>query len=154
MPAGDVHYKYYKRGYWFIFAETLFLIFLDFKFGLGNLLGYTLGRWIDPDWDLVTANNSESRMIKELPILGNILFGISSAYGSFFFRHHRGFLSHFPVISTLIRLAFIFLIPFIILDEKGINLIGDGWIWFWIGIWVGLSQADGIHWFLDMFYKD
>lgn len=154
MPSGEVHYKYYKRGHWFILVETVFLFFIDAKLGFGNLIGYILGRWIDPDWDLVTANNSESRMIKELPILGSFLFGISSTYGSFFFHHHRGFFSHFPFISTAIRLFFVFVIPFIILDEKGINFIGNGWIWFWAGVWIGLSQADAIHWFLDMTYGD
>lgn len=149
MPAGEVHYKYYKRGYWFIFIETLFLISLDFKVGLGNLLGYSIGRWIDPDWDLVTANNSESRMINEIPILGHFLYGISSTYGSIFRRYHRSFITHFPFVSTAIRLLFVGFIPFIVGDNLGINFIGGGWYKFHLGVWIGLSQADAIHWFLD-----
>ena len=126
----------------------------DFKFGIGNLAGYSVGRWIDPDWDLVTANNSESRMLRELPILGNFLFGISSWYGSYFFHNHKGFFSHFPIISTAIRLIFVGLVPFLICDSLGINLIGNGWHMFHLGFWAGLSQADSIHFWLDKNYGD
>lgn len=154
MPDGLKHYEYFKKGYFFEIPFSIFISLWDWKFAFGNLVGYSLGRWIDPDWDVLTANNSESRMIKELPILGSFLFGISSTYGSLFYRRHRGFFSHFPVISTLIRLIFVFGIPFVILDEKGFNFIGNGWVWFWTGVWIGLSQADGIHWFLDLTYKD
>lgn len=36
------------------------------------------------------------------------------------------------------------------MDGYGINLMKNGWDRFWIGFYVGLSQADGIHWFLDV----
>jgi hypothetical protein len=127
---------------------------LDWKLALGNAIGYLMGQFADPDWDLITANNSESRMINKLPILGNFMFGISSMYGSFFFHHHRSFWSHFPIISTIIRLVFIFIVPFIFLDSWEINLIGDGWWKLWIGVWIGLSQSDAVHYALDKFYKD
>ena len=40
--------------------------------------------------------------------------------------------------------------PFLIMDGYGINFIGNGWHTFWLGFWVGLSQADGIHYYLDL----
>jgi len=132
--------------------EALLLLAYDAKFSFGTLVGYGFGSVCDPDWDLVTANNAESRLLK-IPILGHFLFGISSFYGSYFFHKHRGFWSHFPVVSTIIRILFVFTIPFILLDYWGINLIGDGGYMFYLGFWSGLSQADGIHWFLDKFYN-
>lgn len=94
-------------------------------------------------------------MVNELPILGHVMYGISSTYGSIFRRHHRSFITHFPFVSTLIRLIFVFIIPFVIGDSYlQINFIGNGWLWFWVGIWIGLSQADSIHWYLDKTYGD
>lgn len=107
---------------------------------------------MDNDWDLMGTSLSEGRLVNELPILGHILYGVSSAYGSFFRKHHRSFLTHFPIVSTFIRLIWVLIIPFGYLDAWGINFIGGGWIWFWSGLWMGLSHADGIHWWLDNHY--
>lgn len=100
------------------------------------------------------TNNAEGRMVNELPGIGHILYGISSAYGSFFRKYHRSFITHFPVFSTAIRLLYVGFIPFILGDYYGINFIGNGWHMFHLGFWAGLSQADGIHWFLDKTYGD
>jgi hypothetical protein len=150
MPDGATHYWYFKRGFLIEIPLSLTLCYFDWKFGAGNLVGYSLGRWIDPDWDIMGTNNAEGRVVNEIPILGHFLYGISSTYGSLFRRHHRSFLTHFPLVSTLIRLIFVFIFPLVIFDSWKINLIGDGWHMFWIGILAGLSQADGIHWYLDM----
>lgn len=142
------------KGYRVEIPLSLFLAFVDFQFSLGNLAGYSCGRWIDPDWDIFGSNNAEGRMVNEIPILGHFLYGVSSTYGSIFRRMHRSTITHFPGISTLIRLVFVFLFPFILGDYIGINFIGNGWWKFWMGFWAGLSQADGIHWFLDKTYGD
>jgi hypothetical protein len=78
------------------------------------------------------------------------MFGIASVYGSFFYRHHRSWITHWPVISTIIRLIFIFFIPFVVGDGYGINFIGCGWVWFWVGLWAGMSHADSIHLYHDI----
>jgi len=154
MPDGQIHYHYYMKGYRVTIPVALLLVGWDWKFSLGYLAGYSLGRWIDPDWDLMGTNNAEGRLVNELPVVGHYLFGKSSMYGSAFRKFHRSFITHFPGISTAIRLAFVGYEPFIIGDYFGINFIGDGWHKFWIGLWVGLSQADAIHWFLDKTYGD
>lgn len=128
---------------------SLLLASYDWRLGAGNLIGYSLGRWVDPDWDLMGTNNAEGRMVNEVPIIGHFLYGISSSYGSMFRKYHRSFITHFPFVSTIIRLFFVGIVPFLICDNLGINLIGGGWYIIWIGIWIGLSQADLIHWFLD-----
>src|SRR5690348_3635666 len=95
------------------------------------------------------TNNSEGRMVNEFPIFGHFLFGISSAYGSIFRRNHRSFITHFPIFSTAIRLLFVFFVPYIILKYWGINLMSDSISMIRFGFWIGLSQADTIHYFLD-----
>lgn len=142
------------KGYWLELPVTLSLVFVDWQFALGNITGYSVGRWVDPDWDIMGTNNAEGRMVRELKIIGHFLYGVSSTYGSMFREHHRSFVTHFPVVSTLIRIMFVGFVPFLVCDNLGINLIGDGWHKFWLGFWAGLSTADGIHWWLDKTYGD
>jgi hypothetical protein len=132
---------------------SLLLIVVDWKFAFGNICGYSFHRWCDNDLDLMGANSAEGRQVNEIPLLGHFMFGISSTYGSIFRKYHRSFITHFPFISTLIRLIFFLTPPFILGDYWGINFIGNGWHMFWVGFWIGLSQADGIHWVLDKFYN-
>lgn len=138
-----------RRGGRLYFQKLYFLPYGTGNFLLETELGTLWGGGLTPDWDILGANNAEGRMINELPIIGHFLFGISSTYGSIFRRHHRSFITHFPFVSTFVRLLFILLFPFILGDYLGINFIGNGWHKFWIGFWVGLSQADGIHFWLD-----
>ena len=154
MPAGEIHFQYFKRGYYFVVPSSVLLSLWDVKFAIGNLVGYSLGRWIDPDWDLMGTNNGEGRMVNELPAVGHYLYGKSSMYGSIFRKWHRSFITHFPGISTSIRLAFVGYEPFFVGDFVGINFLGGGWHMFWLGLWFGLSQADGIHYWLDKTYGD
>jgi hypothetical protein len=154
VPDGSTHYHYFKKGYYWVIPSSLVLISLEWRFGLGNLLGYSLHRYIDNDLDLMGVNSAEGRQVNELPIIGHVLFGLSSIYGSIFRKWHRHWITHFPGISTIIRLVVIFILPFMVLDGYGVNFIGGGWWKFWLGIWIGLSQADAIHWFLDKNYED
>lgn len=142
------------KGYRVEIPLSLFLAFVDWQLALGNLCGYSFHRYCDNDWDLTTATASDGRAMRELPILGNFLFGISSTYSSFFRRTHRKIISHAPFISTAIRLLFVWIIPFIFLDSWGVNLIGNGWYKFWVGWYFGQSSADTIHYFLDLTYGD
>lgn len=150
IPSGDVHYKYYMGGYKLALPVSIVSSLFDWKYGIGYLVGYSLGRWIDPDWDLMSANAAEGRVVNELPLIGHLLYGISSSYGSFFREHHRSVWTHFPIFSTLIRLIWLFVVPFAVLDGYGINFIGNGWHFFWVGLWIGLSHADTIHYVLDI----
>ena len=46
MSDGKTHYKYYMMGYGLVLPSSFLLTLYDFKFALGNLLGYTMGRWL------------------------------------------------------------------------------------------------------------
>lgn len=142
------------RGYLVELPLSAFLCLVDWQGGLGNLVGYSFHRYCDNDLDLMGVNAAEGRQVNELPIIGHVLFGLSSIYGSIFRKWHRHWITHVPGISTAIRLIIIFILPFSLLDAHGVNFIGNGWYKFWIGFWTGLSQADGIHWWLDNTYGD
>ena len=122
--------------------------------GLSHFMGYSLHRYVENDWDCVVMTASESRAVNELKIFGYPIFGISSMYGAIFRKKHRSFLTHFPVVSTLIRLLFLFgwwLIPLYLLGK----IVYEPWHLkvFVYGLW-GLSQADMIHWMADKIWKD
>lgn len=154
MPSGEIHYAYFKKGYTVEIPISLILCLIDWKFALGNILGYSFHRYCDNDLDLMGTSSAEGRQVNEIPVFGHIMFGFSSMYGSAFRRFHRHWITHFPFVSTLIRLVCFFTIPFILFDYYGVNLIGNGWHLFHIGFWIGLSSADSIHWALDSFYGD
>lgn len=153
MPDGVTHHKYFKKGYWAIVPVSLAISLLNLQLGSGILIGYSAGRYVDPDWDILGANSGEGRMINELPIIGHLLFGISSTYGSIFRKFHRKPITHFPFLSTAIRWWFVMLLPYLITGKLGYEFF-LGVEWFWMGTWVGLSIADGIHWWLDKNYKE
>jgi len=138
------------RGYLIAIPVSVATMMYNFRGGLGYLVGYSLHRYVDNDWDIFGSNNAEGRLVNEIPVLGHFLYGVSSVYGSIFRRYHRSWITHWPGISTIIRLIFIFIIPFVVGDGYGINFIGNGWVWFWVGMWAGLSQADAIHLVCDV----
>lgn len=138
------------KGYKISIPASMLLFIYEWKAGIGYFVGYSFHRWCDNDLDLMGVSGAEGRMVNELPLIGHLMFGASSAYGSLFRKKHRSFWTHFPVVSTLIRLVFFFTVPFIFLDSWGINLIGGGWVWFWLGFFAGLSHADGVHYTLDL----
>jgi hypothetical protein len=154
VSDGVTHYKYYMKGYWLVIPQSVVFSVWDWKMGGGVLVGYSLGRYLDPDIDLMGTSAAEGRQVNELPIIGHILFGLSSMYGSVFRKYHRSMITHLPGLSTVVRLVFIFWIPFLVLDGYGINLIGNGWHMFWVGLLIGLSEADGVHFYLDMVDND
>lgn len=153
MPSGETHYKFFKAGYTIAIPASAYLLSLNPAVGMGWLLGYSFGRWIDPDLDQIGVTASEGRLVNEVKILGHVLYGISSVYGSIFRRKHRSFLTHFPFISTLIRLCFLFFwlpIPFYL-------FVWDLHWWqihFTLGFFLGLSQADLQHFLADMFWTE
>ena len=153
MPNGEVHYRYYKKGYWFVLPVSVILAFVNWRIAMGILAGYTFHRWCDPDWDLMGASSSEGRMVRELPVIGHFLFGISSTYGSLHRKYHRKFISHFPAVSTAIRMLFVGLPVYLALHYFSVTF-NPLEMWILLGFWIGLSGADAIHYVLDLFYGD
>lgn len=154
MPNGETHYKFYKVGFITAIPSTIYLTAtISPSLGIGNIVGYICHRWIDNDWDVYGINEAESRAVNELWLLGYVLYGVSSSYGAMFRRKHRSFLSHFPLISTAIRLIFVFWwLPILYLNG---SIDYSFWhIQFYVGFLLGLSQADTYHYFADNIWEE
>jgi hypothetical protein len=120
---------------------------LSLFIGIGIPLGYELGSFCTPDWDCTTATNDESRLM-DIPVIGGILFGLSSMYGAYFRRHHRSWMTHFPFISTTLRYILLFWWAWWGIYWSTWDL---AWLVFvFIGGFIGLSCSDAVHWFLDL----
>lgn len=120
--------------------------------GIAFCVGYFYHLICDPDLDEMGATSAEGRMVK-IPILGWVMYGMSSVYGAIFRRHHRSFITHFPGVSTAIRILFFyFWIPILYYTDviKWQEWQGVFILWFWIG----LSCADFLHWAADKIVTD
>ena len=155
MPDGIRHEQLRKQGRFIAFPLSILLppiipntwgLQESFLCGAGVFCGYEMGTYVTPDWDIMGTTKDEGRMVNELPILGHILFGISSMYGSIFRKHHRSFITHFPFVSTSIRHLLLFW--WIYWQSYLFNLRLA--LPFFLGVFVGNSMADAIHWWADM----
>lgn len=115
--------------------------------GLGIFIGYEMGKYMTPDWDIMGTTSSEGWMVNEIPVLGHFLFGLSSTYGSWHRKHHRSIQTHAPVISTFPRYLLVFWYPWLEIYRSNLD-----WAWLifiFIGMFIGTSISDSIHAYLD-----
>ena len=158
MPDGITHERFRRQGRIIVFPVSIFLPIVlspipmksygEILVGIGIFVGYEMGRYVTPDWDIMGTTSSEGWMVNEIPFLGHFLFGLSSAYGSIFRRHHRSTITHFPLISTSIRYVIIFWWIWLEIYRSSLD-----WAWLifiFIGALIGTSISDGIHWYLDL----
>lgn len=171
MADGKTHYTAWKYGSVAAVSAGVATAALGLYLGDMNVVaagpaivvGYGLGRWISPDLDLVGANSDEGRMMKELKIVGALLFAWFSVY-AYLMRFaglgkkgHRNFFSHFPGVSTVIRLAWLLLFPLVSIPiyfsiQRGFGeyFVLPVTITCAVGVVAGLSIADTLHYVLDI----
>jgi hypothetical protein len=158
MPNGIIHEQLRKRGRLLFFPLSAIISFylspLPLKYfgevliSVGIIFGYEAGRYVTPDWDIMGTTADEGRFVNDIPVLGHLLYGISSIYGSVFRRWHRSFITHFPFVSTSIRYVILFWWVFIFIYQSKYDL---AWLIFiFIGMYIGMSFADGVHWWADV----
>ncbi len=111
-------------------------------------LGYLLGYYIDPDLDQANITSAEWRIMRDLHILGSIIVAWFMPYGRL--MKHRSFMSHFPVVSTSIRYAWLLAFPLFSVPMwyTTPGILPSYWPVL-LGIFLGLSIADGIHYTAD-----
>lgn len=128
-------------------------------FSAGCLAGIVL----TPDLDQQTYNRIENKWRKSknplVAMMGllYIMFWMPYALAI----PHRSWLSHAPIIGTVLRILYILLFSSIILAVLGVAVAGlqdyIPLLWMWIPnnfIWFapflyGLATSDGLHWLLD-----
>lgn len=118
--------------------------------GLGSLTGLI----VHPDLDLPTLDFSENKILKWTFGLGAIWVGIWYPYAKFF--PHRHFLTHFPFISTFIRLYYLLFwltLFYLGLEYLGLSLPKPNFTLEFLGLLAaycgGLCLSDIGHWILD-----
>lgn len=154
---------------------------LAFGPGMEYAAGALLGIMIGPDLD-VDAKNISNQIIREkiggkpsakqkakpwFIIRGRVAWAIEKVWDGLWFIYrgsvkHGSPLSHFPVISTLFRLAYLFLILLVIPYASFALLFPGAWdigseIRWWLElarqhhqVIIGLMGSDLIHWTLDI----
>lgn len=153
MPDGATHHKIHQKGLPLAILASVgsFYLFRDYAPPVGLMVGYLMGRWIDPDLDQMGTTQAEGRMVNELPVVGVFFYGWWSIYGSIFRRHHRSFITHFPGVSTFVRMLWGFwwvaLLPYF-------GLVTGGWatslLLLMVGVFLGQTLADALHWAADV----
>lgn len=148
MPAGKVHINWWKR---FLIVAVVFSLILFVKYwllGVTVLLGYLLGYVCSPDLDQIGLSSDEGRALRMFGPFG--LFWIMIWLPYAYMIPHRHFLSHGWLISTVIRMAYLFSIPVIVIWYRFGYLPDIDAV---TGLFLGQLFSDSIHIFLDTFYK-
>lgn len=158
MSDGQTHFRYWMRGLPVALGASAGMGYLHPVLGATNAVGYLMGSFMDGDLDQIGLSSSEGRMMRTLKFIGVlwVMFWMPYAY----VLPHRSVWSHFPYLSTAIRLAYLFA-PFMVLaiyiDPLGAFIYRlwqyPAFLWGLLGLWNGLSWADTIHYYLDMRHK-
>lgn len=112
-----------------------------------------MGAIMDGDLDQIGLSSAEGRAMRAAGCIGVlwVMYWMPYAY----IMPHRSFLSHFPYVSTAIRLAYLFAPILALAYYFGVLGYLDHPIVFagLFGLWSGLGQADMIHYTLDILHK-
>jgi len=113
--------------------------------GLGAVAGCLAETLIGPDLDQIDQaiiHTSERKMIRYLPVIGYLWLALWDPYARLI--PHRSALSHFPLLGTAGRAAYMYGVARL-LGMKQLPLTID----FWMGFLGGLAVSDFTHWMMD-----
>jgi len=148
MPNGIHHDNVHKAGWAVIGPSSLFAILINPYIGFGMIAGYALGRYLNPDADLVGISYAEGMALRHFSVLGWVWVGYWTPYGAAFKRLHRSVWTHFPFLSTIIR--YIYLLWWLPLVD--IKWTGE-FMAFIISMWFATSLSDMGHYVSDKWEK-
>ena len=107
--------------------------------------GYTVGRVITPDLDLISITESEALAIKSVIFLPLVAWTTLYARIMQVLGGHRGFWSHSLILSTFIRLCWFAFPVVVVLHLVDLLPLAAQHPVVFIGLLVGLSIADALH---------
>lgn len=153
MASGKVHGRVTELTSQAVLVSNL-IITNNIESSLALYSGCLFGLIMDPDLDIPTRSNSEGRLLEIWKPLGILWIYIWLPYGKLI--PHRNWLSHAPVVGTLIRYVYLALVVFL----PGL-LVTEDWLWlikviepnyqFFIYFVAGTSVSDFMHWVFDNF---
>lgn len=148
MSDGKTHIIWWKRMFPFSIIISLILMLFSPIFAIMFLIGYAIGEpFLSADLDQIGLTSTEGRWMRKFGCLGVLFVMYFLPYAYIF--PHRSFLSHFPIVSDLVRIAYILLIPAILwfyfqMPVDNTVLLGLA------GAVSGLSLSTLVHYILDM----
>lgn len=156
MPGGKVHSA-------ITLATVTGLLAPSFVWGSGGdiymyIAGATAGVFLTPDHDVDGGNFTDTLIRKVSPPIQKVWRLFWTPYA--LLLPHRGKFSHFPILSTFIRLGYILLLVNLItwivwLVSKtvgGHDTVSFVFWWNW-SFFFGLCHVDALHWAADNLIK-
>ena len=149
MPSGKVH-SITNVVVALSSSATMFLLQRGNEATLGVATGAMVGIMVGCDND-VDSGNIADYIIKRYTgnIVETVWVMLWTVYRKAF--KHRSFLSHFPLVSTIIRIAYLAAFYFLIATPLKYlsSFVQVDWAYFLWWAFVGLVLADTSHWGLD-----
>ena len=150
MPCGKTHAKFSLMLAPVVAVATL-AITRDPMYAVASGLGCLAGIPLTPDLDQEGISSSEYWIIKWTLGLGFLWTMIWFPYA--LLCPHRSFISHFPIISTFLRLLYLSVLAALICYFCSLRIPAFDYL---IAIWAvfGLVVSDSVHWALDVKFGD
>ncbi len=155
MATGKVHHEIWKK----FTAEVTIASLAGTIFGWPSLVGpfiavgYYLQAIMGPDLDMVQKTYNEKLLIEKAGPLGWLWMAYWIPYAGLCYAAggHRCWLSHWPILGTLVRLFYL-MIPYIV--WSAINLVWPSQLVLdaLLGMLIGLTIGDTLHLIYD--YKE
>lgn len=147
MASGRTHAKWTTAGIVGISGLAAYLYFTGFVGALGLIPGAIIGHLCTPDLDQHQVRTHDEATIYRInPVAGRIWETYWLMYG--FLVKHRSWVSHAPIIGTLIRFFYLFGPPIAIIALTGNTVIVEIWMLYALSSW---GFQDLIHLALDGF---
>ena len=131
-------------------GATMFLLQRGTEGIMGVAAGAMLGCLISPDADVNGGSIADFYIRRYTGVVVEMLWdGLWAFYRKV--CRHRGFLSHAPIISTILRILYIGTFYFLISTPLKylFGLVQIDWPLFWWWCFIGLVLADSAHYGLD-----
>lgn len=149
MSTGKVHLSLQNTGWIIVLPASILLVYFGVDISLTVLLGYAAGYILEPDLDQISITSSEGRVLRRLGLIG--VFWIAYWLPYSFFIPHRSPASHWPVLSDIIRMIYLFgpisaIVWWYVPIE---NYLHPGHIVYVLAFLGGLSLATSLHWIAD-----
>jgi uncharacterized metal-binding protein len=150
MPSGRVH----SSSTVSLAVASFGLVFYythDPKIALAFSLGAASGVFLTPDLDIELQIASKIAISRTFgKVIGKLWYIFWWPYGKLL--PHRSWISHFPVISTLIRLIYLFFLPIFIILSTNTTQFGEilDFLYNIRHAIYGLVAADTLHFIMDI----
>lgn len=160
MSSGLVHNKVTFVASWPV-SVVVAILTLNFWYAVVAMLGCLSGIMFTPDLDLTITTRSEWLLIRRSKLIGYVWIIIWYPYAKFI--PHRSWASHYPIISTFIRVVYFSVFLFVVVGLIRLMFPSVSWyLWFvwdnvsykvYLSYLFGLVVSDTLHWFYDYFPK-